>query len=635
MFKQMTNYKFYIMLLADVAIFILSITLAYMLRFDFHLESRYISQLQFVSFMAVPIKTGIFIVFGSYKGMWRYTGLRDFWRLLQASLVSSLILVGLILFLHRFEGYPRSVFVLDGLLTFLFSSGLRIGIRSLYRYRDNLGLRPSFSFGNAQKGSKQLQDVLIIGAGDAGEKLLRETIENPELNYHVAGFLDDDPGKLGRAIHGVPVLGGIDELCPFAASLGITQVFIAIPSASGSQMRHIMDLCRECAVSFKTLPGLGEIMNGKVSVSDLREVSFEDLLGREPVPLDTGSIAQYVAGRTVLVTGAGGSIGAELCRQIVPYAPRTLVLLDASEFNLYSIQMELEHEMGYKGYIARLGRVQDRKQMERIFFEHRPEVVFHAAAYKHVPLLEANPWEAVWNNIIGSYNTMSLAREYRGERFVLVSTDKAVRPTNVMGMSKRVAERLMHGFNQGGTTRFMAVRFGNVVGSSGSVIPLFKRQIAHGGPVTVTHPEITRYFMTIQEAAKLIVQAGALGRGGEIFVLEMGTPMRIRDMARHLIQLMGKEPDRDVEIVYTGLRPGEKITEELITEEEGILPTRHEGIMVLTHNSVDSDPSAFMARPREKLEKLQEAASRFDSEDIRGCLAELVPEHGGQQGEGG
>jgi FlaA1/EpsC-like NDP-sugar epimerase len=559
--------------------------------------------------------------------MWRYTDLRDFWRLFQASFVSSLILVGVILFLYRFEGYPRSVFVIDGMLTFLLCSGLRLGIRSLYRYRDDLKPRNVFSLKVSQNRSRQLQDVLIIGAGDAGEKLLRETIENPALNYHVAGFLDDNADKTGRAIHGVPVLGGVEELCYFVDSLQIAQIFIAIPSASGAQMRRITDLCRQCDVAFKTLPGLGEIMDGKVSVSDLREVSFEDLLGREPVPLDTGSIAHYVTDRNVLVTGAGGSIGSELCRQIVDYAPRSLILLDSSELNLYSIQMELEHEIGYTRFTACLGQVQDNKQMDRIFARYRPEVVFHAAAYKHVPILEANPWEAVWNNIVGSFNTMSLAKHYQSERFVLVSTDKAVRPTNVMGLSKRVAELFMHGLNNSGTTRFMAVRFGNVVGSSGSVIPLFKRQIAHGGPVSVTHPEITRYFMTIQEAAKLILQAGALGKGGEIFVLEMGTPMRIQDMARQLIKLMGKEPDNDIEIVYTGLRPGEKITEELITDEEGIHPTEHEGIMVLTHNHGNSNPSASMTWLKEKLEALQDAAVRFDSEAIEKTLEEIVPEH--------
>ncbi|KXB09397.1 hypothetical protein AKJ60_00360 [candidate division MSBL1 archaeon SCGC-AAA385M11] len=627
MLNQLKNYKFYVMLLADVAIFFLSLAMAYLLRFDFHPEQHYINQLQFVWLLAVPLKTGVFIMLGSYKGMWRYTALRDFWRLFQASFVSSLILVGIILILYRFEGYPRSVFIIDGLLTLLLTGGLRVGIRSMYRYRDNLKPRHVFSLTVSRNRSRQLQDVLIIGAGDAGEKLLRETIENPALNYHVAGFLDDDVEKIGRTVHGVPVLGLIKDLEHFVSSLHIELVFIAIPSASGQQMRRIMDLCRQCKVQFKTLPGLGEIMDGKVSVSDLRQVSFEDLLGREPVLLDTGSIAHYLTDKTVLVTGAGGSIGSELCRQIVPFHPRLLILLDASELNLYSIEMELKHERGFRSFVSCLGRVQDEQQMTRLFSEYSPEVVFHAAAYKHVPMLEANPWEAVWNNIVGSLVVMSMAKHYQSERFVLVSTDKAVRPTNIMGTSKRVTELLLHGSNQSGSTKFMAVRFGNVVGSSGSVIPLFKKQIAYGGPVTVTHPEMTRYFMTIQEAAQLILQAGALGKGGEIFVLEMGTSVRIRDMARVLIKLMGKEPDQDIEIVYTGLRPGEKITEELITDEESILPTEHEGIMLLTHNQTAYDQAAYQAWLMKNIEALKRAAARFDRQAIQEKLAEIVPKY--------
>jgi FlaA1/EpsC-like NDP-sugar epimerase len=371
-----------------------------------------------------------------------------------------------------------------------------------------------------------------------------------------------------------------------------------------------------------------------VSVSDLREVHYEDLLGREQVDLDTASIADYVTGRRILVTGAGGSIGSELCRQIIRFSPAKLILLDASELNLYHMRMELEHELGFKGFISVLSKIQNREHMEQLFEAHQPSVVFHAAAYKHVPLLEENPWEAVYNNILGSRILMEAASTYHAEKFVLVSTDKAVRPTNVMGASKRVAELLLHAYNRQGSTQFMAVRFGNVVGSSGSVIPLFKRQIERGGPVTVTHPDMTRYFMTIHEAAQLILQAGALGEGGEIFVLEMGTPVRIDDMARDLIKLMGKEPDRDIEILYTGLRPGEKIAEELITDEEGIASTEHKDILVLKQNDSRRICPEHSERLLVGVDELQSAAIRLEAQDIRDILMQLVPEYRDQMREG-
>ncbi len=626
MLFQLRNYKLYIMLAADAAIFALSLTLAYLLRFDFHL-SPHLSQLSSLWLLAVPIKILSFVFLGLYRGMWRYTDIRDFWRLFQASLFSSLVLLVLILLLYRFEGYSRTVFVIDGLLTFLLCGGLRVGIRSLYRYQDNIRAKNSFSWEVSRKRFRELQDVLVIGAGDAGEKLLRETIENPALNYHVAGFLDDNREKIGRTLHGVPVLGTVEEMERFVKRYNISQVFIAIPTASGREMRRILETCRDCGISFKTLPGLGEIMEGRVSVSDLREVSYEDLLGREQISLDTASIRQYLAGRTILVSGAGGSIGSELCRQIVAYSPAKLILLDASELNLYNMQMELEHEIGFQGYTPVLCKVQNQGLVDRVFQAHQPSVVFHAAAYKHVPLLEANPWEAVENNIIGSKVLMEAAQRHRSEKFVLVSTDKAVRPTNIMGASKRIAELMLHVYNSQSSTQFMAVRFGNVVGSSGSVIPLFKKQIRHGGPVTVTHPEMTRYFMTIHEATQLILQAGALGSGGEIFILEMGTPVRIRDMARDLIKLMGKEPDKDVEIVYTGLRPGEKITEELITDEEGIVPTQHEGIMVLKHSNGYYWETEYGKWLAERIQELKTAALELDSPGLREKLAELVPEY--------
>lgn len=486
-----------------------------------------------------------------------------------------------------------------------------------------------------QKKDGESHPILIIGAGNTGEKTLRELNENEQLDYHVIGFVDDDPEKQGRSIHGIPVIGKIDHLPYLADKWEVREALIAIPSASGDRMRRILKICKDCGIEYKTLPSMGEIIDGRVSIKKLRDISYEDLLGRPPVQLDKQSISHYLEGRTILITGCGGSIGAELCRQVVPFQPQNLILFDASEENLFKIQMELRHELYFNRCRAILGHVQDVALMDRVCTTYQPQVVFHAAAYKHVPMLEKNPWEAVLNNIQGSAVIIEMARKHGIECLVLVSTDKAVRPTNVMGASKRITEIMLQSRKPDGG-RFMAVRFGNVVGSSGSVIPIFRRQIEQGGPVTVTHPDVTRYFMTIPEAVQLIIQAGAIGEGGEVFILEMGTPVKIADMARDLIRLSGKEPDRDIQIVYTGLREGEKLYEELITVGEGIVATQHEKIMVLRPNG-QGNASLHDASSREglstKLEALYDAARRHDARDIKKKLQEIVPEYKPQEAE--
>ncbi len=412
----------------------------------------------------------------------------------------------------------------------------------------------------------------------------------------------------------------------------IDEVLIAIPSATGPQMRRIIEICKSCEARYRTLPEIGAIIDGKVSIKSLRDVKYEDLLRRPPVNLDTTEISRYLQGKRVLVTGAGGSIGSELCRQIIRFDPEELILVDASEVNLYNIQMELQHELNFSRYRCILSRVQDQPLMEDVFSGYRPQLIFHAAAYKHVPMLEKNPWEAIYNNVLGSQVVMELALKYGVERFVLVSTDKAVRPTNVMGASKRLAELMVQSL-QGNGTRFMAVRFGNVIGSSGSVLPLFRRQLEQGGPITVTHPEVTRYFMTIPEAAQLILQAGGLGEGGEIFILEMGTPVKIAQMAEELVRLSGKEPGKDVEIIFTGLREGEKLYEELITQGEGIVGTRHEKIMVLRSNGWNGKKSQdeFTRWLDGALEDLFRVANTHDAHAIRKKLREILPEYVPQQ----
>ena len=626
---QLKNPKFYLIIFSDAFFFVIALVAAYLFRFELSLDSANIQQIQNLIIWIVPLKLIIFFSSGLYRGMWRYTSVRDFWLLAQACFLATVIIMVIILTINRFEGYSRAVFIVDGFLTFLFAGGVRIVIRFFYAVRGN---QMANIYSSA---STQLTKVLIIGAGDAGEKILREIMDNYTLHYQVVGFVDDDVEKQGRTIHGIRVLGTVERLPKILKRESIQQILIAVSSAKGDQIRHIVDACQKCNTSYKILPGIGELIDGRVSVKLLRDISYEDLLGRSPVHLNMKDIRSYLDGKTILITGCGGSIGSELCRQVVKYQPHNLILLDSSESNLFNIQMEMQNENYCRHCEAILGRVQDETLMNNVFEKYKPEVVFHAAAYKHVPMIEKNPWQAVFNNIIGGRVLMEMAVKHHVDRFVLVSTDKAVHPTNVMGTSKRVTELIMQ-CQQGNDTRFMAVRFGNVVGSSGSVIPLFRRQIEQGGPVTVTHPEVNRFFMTIPEASQMILQAGAMGEGGEIFILRMGTPVKIADMARDLIRLSGKEPDEDIKIVYTGLREGEKLYEELITVGEDILPTSHEKILVLrSNNYFNGAKNSQEARKYlyHELDELVKIAARHDAKGIKIKLKEIVPEYTPQENE--
>jgi FlaA1/EpsC-like NDP-sugar epimerase len=627
MLGQFKNRRFYLILTADLVIFIVAFVGAYLLRFDFTLAPVYRSQILGLLPFLMPGKVLVFFLLGMYRGMWRYTSLYDMWRLVQASLLSMLFYITATLYLHGHQGIPRSVFLLDTMLTFLLCGGMRLGIRLVYAaaHADRL-LPPAFSIKNNSRSPEK--SVIIIGAGNAGEKMLREIFENPHLNYQMVGFLDDDRAKWGRSLHGQKVFGGAEKLHEIIEYRKIDEVLIATPCATGAQMRRIVEICKSCEARYRTLPEIGAIINGNVSIKSLRDVKYEDLLRRPPVKLDTAEISQYLQGKRVLVTGAGGSIGSELCRQIIRFDPEELILLDAGEANLYGIQMELHHELNYHRYRCILSRVQNQALMEDVFKEYQPEIIFHAAAYKHVPMLEHNPWEAVYNNVLGTQVVMDLAVQYGAKRFVLVSTDKAVRPTNVMGASKRLAELLVLA-RQGNSTRFMAVRFGNVIGSSGSVLPLFRRQLEQGGPITVTHPEVTRYFMTIPEAAQLILQAGGLGEGSEIFILEMGTPVKIAKMAEELVRLSGKTPGIDVDIVFTGLRQGEKLYEELITQDEGVVNTKYEKILVIRSNGLNGNGNQveFNQWLNRSLEDLYRIATTHDAHAIRTKLKEVLPEY--------
>ena len=611
------NKNFWIMVSGDIVLLIAAYVLSYLLRFEFSLSTIDLAILKKSVIPIVVCKLIFFYWFKLYRGMWRYTSILDLINIIKATLVSSLTIITGILIFYRFQGFPRSVFVIDAVLTLIFISGSRLIVR--------LCLSSNYSLNTFNKNSEEKgRRLLIIGAGDAGEKMLREIRDNARMKYEIVGFLDDDPDKTGKLIHGVPVLGRIAEAPEIVGRENAEEILIAISYAAGKDMKRIVEICKQTKVRYKTIPGIGQLIDGRVSVKSIRDVAYEDLLGREPVRLEKEKIGQYLKGKRVLITGGGGSIGSELCRQIARYNPASLILLDRTEKNLYDIEMDMWRDFSYIKYFPVLGDIRHKVEIEGIFEKYRPDVVFHAAAYKHVPMIETNPWEAVYNNILGTRNVVETAHDSEIERFVLVSTDKAVNPVNVMGASKRVTELIMQAHANQGPAKFMAVRFGNVVGSSGSVIPFFKKQIAHGGPVTVTHPEVTRYFMTIPESVQLILQAGAMGEGGEIFVLDMGTQVKIVDIAKDLIRLSGFEPERDIEIKFIGLRPGEKLYEELIVVGEEIAPTRHDKILVLNHRG----PGHLGKNDLEEyIGDLVKLADARDAEGIKSKLKEIVPEY--------
>lgn len=607
------------MLVVDAFLIMAAYLTAYLLRFEGQIPQREWTTCVPTILYIVPFKLLIFYGFGLYKGMWRYTSLVDLFNVLKANFAASAFIILAILFIYRFEGFPRSVFILDGILTFLFAVGARVAIRLMLSEKDRgfQTLFPKFTSSQAGKPKKRL---LIIGAGDAGEKMLREIRDNPQLNYEVLGFLDDDSKKKGRRIHGVPVLGSISETSELVTLHMVDEILITIPSASAREMRRVIETCEQTGIKFRTTPGIGELINGRVSFRSIREVSYEDLLGREPVNLDIKSIGDYLSNKIILVSGAAGSIGSELCRQVAQFDPRNLILLDKTENSLFHLEMEFHQRFPHTFITPILGDVRHGDFLNGIFGRYKPQVVFHAAAFKHVPIVELNPGEAIFNNIVGTKNIVECSHEFGAAKFIMVSTDKAVRPVSFMGATKRVAEMITCCYASN-PNQYVSVRFGNVIGSEGSVIHLFKKQIERLGPLTVTHPEATRYFMTIPEACKLILQAGALGRGGEIFILDMGTPIKILDMARDLIRLSGFKPHEDIEVEFIGLRPGEKLHEELITAGEGIVRTDYEKIFVLKGNGFD--PSWL----NQKIEELVKLAHEQNAPGLKAKLKEIVPEY--------
>ncbi len=568
--------------------------LAFRLRFDPRIPPYYHTMFTRTIWVVLLIQLTVFVLFGFYNRWWRYVSTRDMWGAARGVTVACLVSSVVVYFVNPVQQVrlPRSVAIMDWLLLLAFVAGARMLARTLME-------RPS-ARGLVARG----REVIVVGAGDAAQLIIKELLKSPSLGYTPIGLVDDDPRKKNLRVHNVRVLGTTDELPRLLSENRPDEVLIAIPSASGDVRQRIVDITREAGVPVKTLPGIYELISGDVDLAvQIRPVQVEDVLGREPVEVDLRAVASYLADATVLVTGAGGSIGAELCRQIARIGCRRLILVDQGETALFEIERELVSERGFAPSVPVLADAGNQPKMRHVFERYTPGVVFHAAAYKHVPLMEANPLESVRNNTLATRVIAEVAIEFGAERFVLVSTDKAVNPKTVMGQSKAVSEWIVeaYGARDDISTRFVAVRFGNVLGSSGSVIPIFRRQIARGGPVTVTHPEMTRFFMTIPEAVSLIVQAGSIGRSGQVFVLDMGEPVSIVELARSMIRLSGKEPDRDVAIEFVGVRPGEKLHEELWGGGESIGDTSHPKILAVTRAAIDA---AWLEEELAELERL-------------------------------
>ena len=578
--------------------------LAFYLRFDFKVDSSYWPLIFKTLPILICIKIIIFGYFGLYSGLWRYASIDDIWRIAKAHVLAMLCFIPAVVFIHAFVGFPRSIFVLDCILSFCFMAVIRFVTRLLReKYRPAIG-------------SKQ-KKVIIVGAGEAGVMVLREARVNPKANIEVVGFIDDDRSKKHLRIQGISILGACSDIASIVEKYGIDEVVIAIPSAKGEVIRNIISNCQIPSVRIRIVPGLQKLLNGDLEVKP-RDVKPEDLLGRETVNINEKEIKGYLSGKVVLVTGAGGSIGASLCRQIVNFSPKEILLFDHNENNVYYLGIEFMTKYPQIKFRTIIGDIRDIGLLKRMFSFYKPQVIFHAAAHKHVPLMEENPVAAVKNNIAGSRNLIYAADHYKAERFILISTDKAVNPTSVMGITKRIAEMILQSKAKMSKTKFMAVRFGNVLGSDGSVVPLFKKQIEEGGPVTLTHPEVKRYFMSINEASQLVLQAGAMGKAGEIFILDMGEQIKILDLAKELIALHGLKPGEDIKIKFIGLRPGEKLFEETLLNSEKDKATKADKIYIA--QSDHFDPRVI----RRKIKELEKIVNVMDGAGTVKKLHEII-----------
>ena len=603
-------------LLHDAIAAALAWSLAYQLRFNFELPPEFAVELQQTVLWVMMTQLVIFWKFNLYRGIWRYASTTDLRRIFLAVVLSAAVVPLMFVMLRLDFVIPRSVLVINPLLLILLMGGSRFA----YRLWKEQGLYSDFKL----RG----EPVLVLGAGDAAASLAKDLVKNED--WRLVGFLDDDADTHGRTLNGVRVLGALDSLPEWAERLDVSQVIIAMPSNSHQQRKRAIQLCNQARLKALTVPSFDDLMSGKVAVSQLRAIELDDLLGRDPVVLDDAGLHALLSGKVVMVTGAGGSIGSEMCRQIARFAPAKLVMYELSEFALYTIEQELKHSFPSLSFVCLVGDVRDAARVDEVMQQHMPKVLFHAAAYKHVPLMEQhNAWQAIRNNVLGTWTVARAALQHGVSKFVMISTDKAVNPTNVMGASKRLAEMVCQALqSDSGTadftldpecrTKFVIVRFGNVLGSTGSVIPKFRSQIAQGGPITVTHPEITRYFMSIPEAAQLVLQAGLMGSGGEIFVLDMGEPVKIADLAKDLIRLSGFT-EEEIKIEFTGLRPGEKLFEELLADSEHTLPTPHPKLRIAQARRADANWLLKLMRWVDE--------TTMPDEVVRAELAQWVPEY--------
>ena len=594
------------LIIADILSIIFSLYGSLILRFEGSLEQTYISNINSVLLIVIILNIAILFLMKMYKSLWQFASVTELFNVITSSILCSL--VNIVIFEIANKDLPEACYFLYFLLLTLCLGITRFSYRFIRMYKSHI----------VPKSRRELQKVMIIGAGLAGEKTYQEITYNPSVYKKVVCFIDDDKSKQGRRIHDVTVYGGREKIIEAAKKFGVEEILLAMPSGNRKEVADILNVCKETKCQIKKLPGIYQIINGDIHISDFKDVEIQDLLGREPIKVNIEDIIRYVTGKVVMVTGGGGSIGSELCRQIAASGPKQLIIVDIYENNAYDIQLELKHKYPNLNLETIIASVRNSKKMDKLFEKYQPDIVYHAAAHKHVPLMEDSPNEAVKNNVFGTLNVVKAADKYKTKKFILISTDKAVNPTNIMGATKRICEMIVQSYNKQSQTEYVAVRFGNVLGSNGSVIPLFKKQIKEGGPVTVTHPDIIRYFMTIPEAVSLVLQAGAYAKGGEIFILDMGEPVKIADMARNLIKLSGYEPDVDIKIEYTGLRPGEKLYEELLMKEEGLQDTPNHLIHI--GKPIELDEKTFF----DKLTDLKEAVYK-ETSGVRLLVKDIVP----------
>lgn len=600
-----TNMRKILLVIADAVLVNLSVCLALLIKYDTAIPQQYIGYFLSNAPAITVLQIAIFYIFGLYRSLWEYASIEEMMQIILATLAAKGLGLAVDLITNRVFSVP--VYMVSWICLVMLIGGIRISYRYVRRVRMHM-----------QRNQCKASRVMIVGAGSAGSMLIKEFKNHIDMNLVPVVVVDDDKTKHGTSINNVPVVSGREKIKELAKQYKIDEIIVAIPSASKKEVAELLRISKDTKCRLKTLPNMMEIIDGEVTVRQLRDVSIEDLLGRDEIHLNMDEISGYLKDEVVLVTGGGGSIGSELCRQIAKFGPKKLIIFDIYENNAYDLQNELVYT--YKDKLdleVLIGSCRDRERLREVFDRYRPGVVFHAAAHKHVPLMEGNPAEAIKNNVFGTLNTCRRAIDFGSKKFILVSTDKAVNPTNIMGASKRLAEIIVQSMNRMSDTKFAAVRFGNVLGSNGSVIPLFKKQIIQGGPVTVTHPDIIRYFMTIPEASQLVIQAGALANGGEVFVLDMGEPVRIADLARDLISLSGLEPDVDIKIEYTGLRPGEKLYEELLMAEEGLEKTAHRKIFIGKQQDMSFQEVIMCIK---SLENCMEC-----DEMLRETMAKLVP----------